>query len=448
MTAKNLVILAAATAAIAGAAYMMARGRAPADASVGAENSPLFVGLESKAGEVARIEIKKGTSDTVLVKDESGKGWLIENRGGYPAKFDLVRPVVAALAEAKMLEAKTSKAELYDKLDLGDPTKEDAKSTLVTLKAADGKEIASLILGKRDWGKAPDPFSPPPPGKAKHYVRKGTEPQSYLAEIELEVQADPLSFADKQVLELKNEEVKSAVVARPDGEIIAVYREKPEDTKYQIKDLPAGRAPKDEFAASRVAQALSYVSFEDVKPASEIDFNAPEAITYEARCFDGVSVTVRTVNKDGKTWAKFSAAFEEPAPPAPPAAPTPPTAAPPAANAAADVTSPAGEGEEGDAAKAAVPPPAPPAAPAPTDADAKAAEEARVKAIEASKKEVADWNAKWGKWAYALPQFKVDQLATKMEDLLAPKPAEQNPPSEPEPALNPDGSSLLMPPPK
>ncbi|MBL8999963.1 MAG: DUF4340 domain-containing protein [Phycisphaerae bacterium] len=434
MNAKTLLILTAATAALAGAAFLTARGRAPAEIPADAADTPLFSALESRAGEVARIEIKRGKSEAVLAREPGGKAWLIESKGNYPAKFDLVRPIVSALAEATQIETKTSKPELYDKLEVGDPAREDAKSTLIVLKSADGNELAALILGKRDWGaKGLDPFTPPPPGKARHYVRKGGQAQSYLAEIELEVQADPLSFADKTIAELKNERIKSAVIARPDGSIIAVGRDKADDTKFNLINAPDGRALKDEFAASRVAQALNYVTFDDVRPVAEIDFNASETTTYEARCFDGAIVTVRVLNADGKFWAVFSSSFEEPPMPVP--GPATPVAAPPEANKPADVNTP--DGDEGDASKTPTPTP-------PPDADPAAVETHRA-ASEATTKEVAEWNAKWGKWAFAIPQFKVEQMLPTIEDLLAPKPAEQNPPSTPS---EPEDESSLRPPPK
>lgn len=446
MTSKNLTILAGATAILAAAAYFLSVGRAPSQAADGGTPKELFEGLDKKSADVARVEIQKGDTKTVLVKDASGKAWLIENKGGFPAKFDLVRPVVAGVIEARILEPKTSKAELYDKLEVGDPSKPDAKSTLVTLKSADGKELASLIVGKRDWGQQADPFSPPPPGKSRHYIRKNNDAQSYLAEAELEFQPDPLSFADRQIVELKRENVKSASVAVPGAEKIEVARDSADAAaKFTLRTMPPGRTVKDEYATSRVANALSYTSLDDVRPIAEVDFSGADAATYEARCFDGSVITVKTVSKDGKTWASFVARMEETAPAAPPAAT--PKAEAPAANATADISKPNGEGDEGDAAKDAKKPGPAAADSKPADLsapdDAKKAEDARKAAAETAKKQVADWNAKWSKWAYALPQSMVDTLHMKIDDLLAPKTAEQNPPSVP--AAPPDESSLIQP---
>ncbi len=452
MTGKHLVILAAATAALAGAAYFIATSRTPTSTVEAAAQTPLFAGLDAKAGDIARIVLQKGKQQAVFVRDASGKNWVVENKGNFPAKFDQLRPIVSGMVEARIIEPKTAKPDLYDKLEIGDPAKDDAKSTLVTLKTADGKDLASLIIGKRDTGGVTDPFSPPPEGKAKRYVRRNGEAQSYLAEAELELQADPMAFVDKSVLELPNDKVKNATIKRPGGEVIHVYREKPTDGEYLIKDIPAGRTPKDKYAATRTAQQLAFVALDDVRPASEIDFNSPDATVYEVRCFDGTVITTRLVKKDDKTWASLSARYEDDAPA--PAATTP-SAAPPAANATADVTKPKGDGDEGDASKKGPQPEAKPESgpdAAKTDpaadaaakaAAAKADEDARKATAATVKKQAEEWNAKWSPWAYALPSYKVDVLTGDMEYLLAPKTGEQNPQSNPVPPKNPTMTPVL-----
>ena len=62
---------------------------------------------------------------------------------------DKVRALVVALADMRLIEAKTSMPERYARLEVEDPEPEDAKSRLVRVESADGTVLAEVILGKR-----------------------------------------------------------------------------------------------------------------------------------------------------------------------------------------------------------------------------------------------------------------------------------------------------------
>ena len=83
----------------------------------------------------------------------------------------------------KLVEAKTRDPKRYDLLELGDPAKDDAKSTLLRLSDADGKAIGELIVGKRRvsaFGR----------GKTGSYVRRPGNDQTWLTNVELKTSFD------------------------------------------------------------------------------------------------------------------------------------------------------------------------------------------------------------------------------------------------------------------
>src|SRR4051812_9659660 len=75
----------------------------------------LFPTLREQAGKVAKIHVQRANVETLLTLDEraSKPVWTVENRSGYPVDVDHVRQLVAALAEATIVEPKTSKPDLY-----------------------------------------------------------------------------------------------------------------------------------------------------------------------------------------------------------------------------------------------------------------------------------------------------------------------------------------------
>jgi hypothetical protein len=402
MNNKNLAILAGAAVLLCGVAYLVVSGRAPSGPAGAAQssNNLLFPTLTSRTGDVARITLRRADATAAISRDATGAGWLIESRQGYPARAEAVLPILSAIAGAKIIETKTALPELYDRLDVGDPLAPGARSTLVTLHAADNSPIASLIVGKREWAQSADPLGL---GEgARFYVRREGEAQSYLVDGALEFQPDPLFFADRVILELPGDKVQGVTITHPDGEQFTVARAAPEDARMTLLELPPDRELTDDFAPTRLSQALGYISFDDVAPINEIDWSAGDVIHTQFRCFDGRTIDIRCVAKDGKTWAAFSAAFIPPPPDTNPAG----DAQPPAANVDVDLEAATPKEEILD-------------------------EAARV-IREALRADVERWNAAWSRWAFALPQFKVDSLCGTVESLLKPNDPNNVPRVDPE----------------
>lgn len=443
MNSKTLVILAGVTGALVlGAVVVTSTGlggsasRASTKATDEPSNTqPLYPGLTDNLSKVARVVIEKEAARVALVRDAGGANWSVETKGGYPADFDNVRPIVAAIAEAKIEEAKTAKPELHSRLDLEEPSGAGAKSYKITLQDEDGKDVASLIIGKSD-ATVSDPFSATAgDGKPRRFVRRSGENQTYLALMDVTPNTDGLSFINRNAAEIKAERVRAVTIERTAVEggaaqTLHMARTGPADA-FTVRDQPVGRALKDEGAALRVAQSLGYVSFDDVKPVSEVNFDAPGAVKGTFELFDGINVSYVLVDIDGVTWARLGSTFTPqslPATPspAPAAQPAPQASAEqPAANAAADISQPVAMPDS-----PAPTTPAQPVTPGLTLADQEALNAA-------AKKESDSLNNRWGKWAFAIPSFKVTQLKSTMEDLLAPPAAEAIPESGMQPPASP-----------
>ncbi len=407
MNSKTLLVIAGSTLALVGAATWLTTSRTASDAPVAVDaKERLFPGLADRTAEVAKVVITRAGKQTVVTRAAEGSAWKVESLSGYPAKFEVLRPLVGALAEATVTEPKTSKPDLYSRLEVEDASGDAARSTQVTLMDAKGTVMADLIVGKMEAGvPSSDPFNPSPSdGVQRRYVRKAGQAQSWLAKIDLAPPGDALALVERNVLEIRNDRVKAATITHPaqgdaPAEVVSVSRANDKETAFAIANMPAGMKPKDEFAAARVAQALSFVTFEGVKPVGEIDFAAAGAVKGVFDCFDGTSVTVTLVEHEGKAWAKFEVNYAE-------------TQVEPPAEVAAS-------GAEGSAAEL-------------TEAQ---------KAIRASvKKDAEALGQKVTPWAYEIEAFKATQLRTRLAELVT---ADTPPPEAP--AVPSVGESLLSP---
>ena len=77
-------------------------------------------GLESMLSETNQVTIVKGGNEAVATLQRNADGWTVAERGGYPADFAKFRSSLLALAEARVLEVKTSDPEQYNRLGVED----------------------------------------------------------------------------------------------------------------------------------------------------------------------------------------------------------------------------------------------------------------------------------------------------------------------------------------
>jgi hypothetical protein len=451
MRNKSLFIVAAVAAVAAAGASIMVTSRSSRESAKTAAKDigPLVPGLRENVNNVAKIKVRRGVVDSSLTKTSGDKPvWVVESRGNYPADFDPIRRLIGGLAEATVVEAKTSKPELYDRLGVGDFEKTGAAGTHVELADASGKPIAALIIGTTSREGAGE--NEPGGSKPRYFIKKDGEAQCYLAKGELGVQAEPMSWVSKSILEVDGAKVKSVTVTHPapaspatapmpDGSagpvsanppsVVAVGRSSAAEPKFALETLPVGRQLKDESRLAGIGQALSNLVMDDVMPANGMDFSNPEA-TVEARLFDGQVITAKMVTKENKKWWAVEASYEEPGTTGAPATPEAPKAETPAAPDAAP------DQAKETAAKAEA-----------AKADAVKAEAEKAKADEkaAAIKKVAEINEKCGPWAYALPDYKVTQMLVKLEELLKPAEALPQPvPTAPAPPMPTPGDGGLL----
>lgn len=360
MKPRSLLILGLVTVAAVAAAVVVDidryRATAPAEA-----HGLVYPSLAEYLDNVTTVLLQRPGSSVTL--NHGAKGWTVAERANYPADFGKVRRLLVALGELRKLEAKTSSPKLYPDLDVEDPTSPQARSTEVTLKAADGKVLAALIVGKSK----PDAAGP---GNDGIYVRRAAEAQSWLAQGTLDVAGGPAEWIDKQLVDISRTRVATVTVQPPDGAPLVVERAHPTDTDFAIKDLPADAKTKGTYMIDAIGGVLENLYADDVRPAADVPLpaNPPTAVV---RTFDGLAVTATLTDKDGKTWVRLHAASTPPAAPAP----------------------------AGDKA----------ASPAP-----------KLETPAQVAKEIAQINGKCDGWTYALPGYQAHLFERKLGELLQP----------------------------
>lgn len=300
MQTKTLVILGGLTvAALVGAGLTLDRG-AGRPAPESAAGGPLVPGLLARVNDVAELEVVSAKGTATVRRGEAGR-WVLPQKDGYPADPNEVKAAVVGLAEAKILEARTALPDLYERIGVQEPDAAGSTSNRVTLKAADGAALASVIFGKRATGGGGST-------EQSWYVRRSGEAASWLMRAPLEtVESDPMRWVDRAMPRLARERVMAVEVRQPDGSLVTLSRDTPAAKDFAVAGLPEGAKAKASVV-EETAGALAYPTFEDVAKADDSWFADGTVATF--RSFDGLVVTVRSAMRGNARWLTVAVAFD------------------------------------------------------------------------------------------------------------------------------------------
>src|SRR5687768_12739 len=117
MTSRKLLVLATVAVVAVGAGLWLA-GRQTSTPS--SESAVLYPELKKELEAVTAVRIIKAGGNTAVELKRSESGWTVSERANYPADDAKLRKLVTSLADAKLLEEKTSKAESYATLGVED----------------------------------------------------------------------------------------------------------------------------------------------------------------------------------------------------------------------------------------------------------------------------------------------------------------------------------------
>ena len=301
MNSKVLYALSGVTAILIGATIYLTPAPTSERTTPGER---LFGNLDPKTiNSAASLTVTaKGKSITVYLKDGV---WVVKEMADYPADTALVRKALFALTELRPYEAKTKDPARLAKLELEDPKGKDAQSKQLTVKDKDGKVLADVIFGKANTTNVIL-------GKEMVYVRKADSDQAWLAEGDPSLKPEALDWIQRSVIDIKVDRIKDVETKSPKDELVLhIAKEKADDKEFAIKNLPAGRKPKEARTVSYVAESLDGVNLDDVKKVADIDFEKNGIGTGTWRSFDGLVIKARMAEVDKKFWVSLTAEVDE-----------------------------------------------------------------------------------------------------------------------------------------
>jgi len=280
-----------------GAVLVYQRQHAMQPANIGTLGQPLLKGLV--AAKIAAIRIAQPKS--ILTLEHKGGGWVIDERGGFPADFDKVRAFVLEAIELKIGQSEPIGTQDRARLHLLEPDKGHGAGTLVEFRGADGKPLARLLIGKKYFKHAPnDPATAAADGR---FVLRPADPGTVYVVSDPLTQATARSAAWIDKSGISAEKLKTLEVHLADGEHWKIERANA-DADWKLVGARAGEKV-ESTKANAASYSLSLLELADVAPpgtsAHSAGFDKPTA-TIVATTLNGLTYRFTVGKLDGEDY--------------------------------------------------------------------------------------------------------------------------------------------------
>lgn len=259
----------------------------------------LVPGLKDAINEVNAIRVIKPGNKTVFSIARIDDRWQVKEKDDYTANVGKIRELLLKISQARITEQKTSNPDLYKRLAVQDIGIEDDESRTRQLEIEGlNNSPVRLIIG-----------GTPSNGADATYVRHAGEESSWLVNVALEIDGDPLNWLDRTVMDIPPEQVYRITINHKGSQPIVLQRTSADDLSLILQNIPQGRKQAT-GVGNTVAVAIAGLSFEDVAQASkfDIDNNSQSSIRYET--FDGLVIDAVVFADKDINYVHFNVSFD------------------------------------------------------------------------------------------------------------------------------------------
>ncbi len=380
---RNFVYLAVVTVVALALLLLISPTDAPSEKT--SVNELLLPGIASQINQVDRVEIVTAGDTTVATMLRKDDAWQLEQMDGYRADWPKLQALLAALAQARVIEAKTDKPEYYARLGVEDVNAANAGSVLV--KIGIGDQSTGILIGHAAEG------------RKGQYVRLQGSAGSALVDRQFEVPVQTLDWADSRIIDINSSEVAEVEIIHPTKERVLVTRISADQTDFDLVGLPQGREIKSSWAVNSLGSVFTLLNMQSVRPASSVDWT--NAVKLRLLTFSGVEILADLVENGDEYLLRLHASH-------------------PAASVVRQAESGPIAGLETEKQEQAEVPAGDEEKQLVEDTDNKTAEDVEKQAAADVKKQVEDINKKVAGWAYGIDKQKYQNMVKKPEDLLKP----------------------------
>ena len=263
----------------------------------------VFPELSDRLETITKIKIERSSSDTrgSFVIEPFDNKWGIREKGGYQTRDGIIRETLIGLSQLTFQEAKTKDPDRHSKLKLRAINEKESEATRLVIEDNQGRILLDSLFGKRLQNLSG--------GTPSVYMRKTSEPQSWLTKGELEIRNGVLDWLSVILTSIQRERIKRVLFTTPDGDQLKLTYDTTFE-RFEIENLPKNREIKSRFQLLNVGIILENLLLQDVRPAQLIiDPKLGEAL-WETK--DGliINLSLASDKTTNKLWASISATIK------------------------------------------------------------------------------------------------------------------------------------------
>ena len=281
MNRRTLVALVAALAILAVVVAVVLRGAATDRRDQGL----LVPGLKEQLNGIQRIVVTGPGNTAVATLERGADNWTVVERSHYAADVGRIRRNLLALAEARIVEEKTSNPDFYDRLGVQDVSAATAKGMLLTLTG--GKQPVSVIIGQAASGST-----------NQTYARRADEPMSWLVTGQFDLGKTGGEWLDRSLTDIPAGRIQSVTITHPGLETLRISRDPKTDKSkasegmvdFLVADVPAGRELSYPGVANGVAGVLAELELDDAQTREILGANPGKPVVARFVTTDGLAV--------------------------------------------------------------------------------------------------------------------------------------------------------------
>lgn len=292
MSKKHFSILFLVTILVAVAVFLMP-SRTGRDAS--SEPGAFLPELAEVVNDVGLVRITAKGGSEVFTLQRGDQGWVVQEFSAYPADWGVLRPLLAGLAQAEVVEVKTANPEYYERLGVEDPMSEGAQGKLVEFPGNDS--LPGVIVGKRAQG------------RDGQYLRRSDQARSVLVDQAIDLPIDSAGWLRREIVDVADDDVIFVRIAHADGEVVEIQRESTEVTDFTLNDIPEGRKTSSAWTINQLASTLSGLNLDAVAPIEDVSWDG--AIDLQVRTEAGLQVDARLVEDGEHRWLSLEASGDD-----------------------------------------------------------------------------------------------------------------------------------------
>ena len=247
--------------------------------------SAIVPSLQAALNDVSELQVLGANNKILVTLQRQNNSWLVKERNQYTADISKIRSALLSLAEAKIIEQKTSNPDLYEKLGVENIDSDKAQGIKAIVSYAD--QNRELIVGK-----------PGPQINKSRYVRLANNDVSWLIDRKIDLKHEPDYWLRKDIVSIEPSEVAAVTILLQDDSKLEIGNSGEED-KFEVINLTDPTTQVIEAELHQVTNALSSFQLLDVVENTKFENAEPAMhVTYQLKSGVNVNVTAYEIEKE------------------------------------------------------------------------------------------------------------------------------------------------------